>query len=245
MLDLARRSDVLGDEHLVELLRLDALLQRGVRLLDLLVDQRLEGLERHGAGDEPAVDEERRRAVGAHLGSVAGLGRDGGGDLRRLLVLAPASDVEPDLLRPLLVLGVRQLGLVLEEQLMHLPELALLVRRHRRLGRGQRVGVEGERLVAPDELHVAFVRLEDLLDGRLGAPAEGALEVGELDDGHLGLLRPDPGRVGPQVDTAGLRGGRRLGRRSGRARLAVLHQRFVQVLARHALRQRRVGTLER
>src|SRR5439155_456054 len=50
--DLARRPDVLGDEHLVELLRLDALLQRGVRLLDLLVDQRLEGLERHGAGDE-------------------------------------------------------------------------------------------------------------------------------------------------------------------------------------------------
>src|SRR5258708_8391930 len=37
------------------------------------------------------------------------------------------------------------------------------------------------------ELDLALVRLEDLLDGLLRALAERALEVGELDDGDVGL----------------------------------------------------------
>ena len=247
-LRLPRGLHVLGDEHLVELLQLHALLQRRVGLLDLLVDHRLERLEGLRSRDEPAVDEERRRAVGADLVRSPRVALDRRGDLRRVLVLAPAGHVEADLLRPLLVLCVRQLLLVLEHQLVHLPELALLVGRQGRLGRGQRVGMERQGLVPPDELHLALVRVEDSLERRLDARAEGALEIGELDDGHLRLLGAGPRRVGAQVDVPRRRGGSRRLLLRGRCRrrgLSVLHQRLVEVLARDAFRQRLVGALQR
>ena len=225
LLRLSCGPDVLRRQYLVQLLGLDALLQSSVRLGDLLVDHRLERLERQGSGEEAAVDEEGGRSIGAHLRAVARVGGDRGGELRRLLVAAPAIHVEADLLGPFLVLRLGQLLLVLEHQLVHLPEFALLVGRQRGLGGGHGVLVEGQRLVAPDDLHVAFVCLEDLPHRRLGLEAERALEVGELDDGHLGVLRAHPGRVGAQLDVVRLRGGRRLllRRRSRRTGLPVLH----------------------
>ena len=132
-----------------------------------------------------------------------------------------------------------------EHQRVHLPELVvpLLERRHGSLRRRHRVRMEAEGFVAPDEADVVLVRLQDLLERRLDARAVGALEVGPLDDGHLGPLRPGPGAVAG-IDVARLRGRSRLGRGSRRAALAVLDQGLVELLLLHAARQNRVRALE-
>ena len=224
--------DVLFHERLVELVLLHAFFQQLVGLAHLLVDHRLERLERHGAGDELAVDEERGRSLGADLLRVGVVLRDQRSDFGRLLVFLPLGEIEPDLLCPLLVLRFRQLGLVREHQRVHLPELLvpLLRGRHRCLRRWHRVRVEAERLVAPDQADVVLVGVEDLLQRRLDPSAVRALEVGPFDDGHLRLLRARPGAVtGVDVARLRLRDGR--GRRSGRTALAVLDQVLVQILS--------------
>src|SRR5690606_32602499 len=140
-------------------------------LLEFVVDHGLEGLEGLGPRDEAAVDEERRRAharaalerglvVGVHGGLVT-LG------VERLaeLVHVDAADLRGELL----VLGAAELTLVLEEQLVVLPELlvaALAVDLARGLRGGVRLTVEVEGEVTPDDADLTLVRLEDLVDRR-------------------------------------------------------------------------------
>ena len=123
-----------------------------------------------------------------------------------------AAHVEADLLGPGLVGGRRELGLGGEHLVVHLPELALLARR---LG-GQRgrpgVRVEGERLVLPDHPDLAREGLLELLERRLDAGAEGALEVREEDHRDLGVGRAAGRVVGADRHLA-VDGGRRGGRR--------------------------------
>src|SRR5206468_11423053 len=99
--------------------------------------------------------------------------------------------VEADLCRQFLQLVAAELRAVLEDQVVHLPELPLFTGRYRGLGRRHGVGVhggrEGEVLVG--EVDVLRVLLEDFVDQTGRPSAERSLEVGELDDRDLGVLR--------------------------------------------------------
>ena len=76
----------------------------------------------------------------------------------------------------------RERVLVVEQQVVHLPERSLLGGRLGRLGRELRARVDvGQRQVAPDVADVAEVG-EQLADDRLGPAAVRALEVAVLDD---------------------------------------------------------------
>src|SRR6202011_3200760 len=101
------------------------------------VDDRLEGLEGHGADQLPAVDEEGRRAVGAHRVAGDHVALDRRLRAARFHRRLPLRHVQPDLARYLLVVGWRELVLLLEEPVVHRPELVvpLLVGGHRGLRR--------------------------------------------------------------------------------------------------------------
>src|SRR5215217_5166367 len=148
----------------------------GAGFLQLLIDDALEGVQRLGAHERPAVDEERRGAAGAQAGALGGVRVD----LRRELVLVQRglelADVQVQLLRVLLQGRAVQRALVGEELVVHLPELALLVRGQRGGRGGLGVGMHGQRLVLEGDLHLAAVLVLNLLERRDDAAAEGALE---------------------------------------------------------------------
>src|SRR5438067_8891734 len=173
--------------------------------LELSVHRLLELLVRHGAVDEDAVDEEGGRA--AHAGRLAVLlvrahHRCLFAAVEALVELAL---VEADVLGERLEIFDRQLLLVAEHLVVHLPELALVLGASRRLRRLLRVGMEGEREVAEDQPHLAVIVLHQLLDGGKDAAAERALEVAELDDGHGGVVRAARGALGGDLDTGKIR----------------------------------------
>ena len=101
-------------------------------------------------------------------------------------VAAEALHVEPEAGGVALDVLVLELALVLEEEIVHLPELSLVARGDRRASRRERVRVRaGERVVLEDEPHAPLELAQQLLEQRMGAAAVGALEVAELDDGDL------------------------------------------------------------
>src|SRR5207249_4386621 len=57
-------------------------------------------------------------------------------DVQGLEVLLPEGDVEPDLARVLLELVVREVAVVREQDVLHLPELVLIAGGDRRVGGG-------------------------------------------------------------------------------------------------------------
>src|SRR6478672_7022454 len=63
---------------------------------------------------------------------------------------------------------------------MSRPSCSAYFSRAGRLRSERRVGVHGEGLVTPDELHLVAVRIGDLLHRRLHASAERALKVAKL-----------------------------------------------------------------
>ncbi len=172
-----------------------------VGALELVVDDLLELLVRLRALNVAPVDVEVRRPLHADLltGSQVGV------DLRfadvrveRHLELA---HVEPDLLRVLVEIGPLQVVLVGEHLVVHLPELPLRLGGDGRLGGQRRLGVERQRVMAEVEPHLAVVVLHHLVDGGDDPAAERALEVGELDDGHLGVQRAPHGAVERNAET--------------------------------------------
>ncbi len=166
-----------------------------VGALELVVDDLLELLVRLRALHVAPVDVEVRRPLHADLLTGGQVGVDlrlAGVRVERQLELV---HVEPDLLRVLVEIGPLQVLLVGEHLVVHLPELPLRLGGDRRLGGQRRVGVERQGVVAEVDPHLAVVVLHDLVDGRHDAAAERALEVGELDDGHLGVQRAPHGAV--------------------------------------------------
>src|SRR5712692_1373431 len=92
-----------------------------------------------------------------------------------------------------------------EEQVMVRPELTLLARAAGRFSRGLSLWVDlAQREVSIRQAHTAFIFGKQVLQGRLNLPAEGTLEIGELNNYDRGLgasLQPgavigdlDPGR---------------------------------------------------
>src|SRR5207245_9976531 len=140
--------------------------------LEGLVDHLLEALD-GAVGDTLPGDEEGRCALDVRGPTVRHVLLDLLLDLGSVEVFLPAGAVEPDLPGVLLQLIVTELPVVLEDDVVHLPELSLLPRRSGGFGSRHRVGVhggrEGELLV--DEVHVGRVRLQHLVDqtGRLRA----------------------------------------------------------------------------
>src|SRR5713226_3296513 len=175
--------------------------------LELAVDRVLELLVRHGAVDEHAVHEERRRPADARL--LAGLlvRLDQRALLAAVQALIEPRAVEPQLLRVALQVLDGELLLVGEHAVVQLPELvaALVGRAGARLGRLLREGVEVEREVAEDEAHLADVLLHQPLHHRVLAPAVRALEIGELHDGDRSVLRPARRPGGGHLDAGQVR----------------------------------------
>src|SRR5262249_18237386 len=83
-----------------------------------------------------------------------------------------------------------ELALVLEQEIVHLPEPALLARRQRGLGRRQRMVVEPEWHVLPHHAHAGPVGFGDLRERIFQTRAEGALKIGPDDDRALGGRGP-------------------------------------------------------
>ena len=194
---IGRRAAGRGRGGLVEALRgqggVDAaaggaLGDLGLGLLDLLVDDRLEGIEGAGAGDLAAVDEEVGGAARAELGADLHVLVDLGLEAAAVEVGLELLDVQPEVLGVGLEVLTGQGALVLEELVVHLPELALGAGGQGGLGGGHGVLVEGQRVVAEGDGHLVAIGVQDLLRGRQDAGAEGALELAELDDGDQGLL---------------------------------------------------------
>src|SRR5690349_21982731 len=104
----------------------------------------LEALD--GAVHDPlAVHEERRRAVHVGRATLGHVFLHLLLDVGRVEVLLPARDVETNLARILLQLVDAEIAGVLEHDVVHLPELALLARRDRGLRRVHRVRVHRRR----------------------------------------------------------------------------------------------------
>ena len=78
---------------------------------------------------------------------------------------------------------------------MHRPELPLGGGGARRDRGRPRLGVKGQRQIAPDEPDLVGVLVAQAPERLLGARAERALEVGELDDGDLRRRPPGDGRA--------------------------------------------------
>src|SRR5258706_43138 len=141
-------------------------LDRGVRLRELLVDDRLEIVGGHRAGEIAAVDEERGRGVDAELLQLRLLVLDLLRARARDVVLI-AREVELRFDGELVDRGVREVAHVERlgpDQLGERAELALMVRRarrERRVQRGRRV--DDHRLV--DHAQIAAVLLAQIVDG--------------------------------------------------------------------------------
>src|SRR5712692_10318191 len=75
-----------------------------------------------------------------------------------------------------------------EEQVMVRPELTLLARAAGRFSRGLSLWVDlAQREVSIRQAHAAFIFGKQVLQGRLDLPAEGTLEIGELNNYDRGL----------------------------------------------------------
>src|SRR5262249_53145650 len=137
--------------------------------------------------------EEGRRAHAARAEAV-GVGHvrsDGGLELPAVERRLELVHVEANLAGELLETRTIDALLIAEHLVVHLPELALLVRSEARLGGELRLVVEGQREVAERDADLALVVVLDLLDRWDDARAERALEVRELDDLHRRVLVAD------------------------------------------------------
>ncbi len=136
-----------------------------------------------------AVDEERRRA-----GDAALVGADDVlADARRVhpaaQILGDAVGVEPELLGVAPHVARAQLALMVEEDVVHVPEATLCGRGFGGLRSQLRVRMHVvEREMAPDVAHVVAEGRQQLADRVLGLPAVRAFEVPVLEQRHRGVL---------------------------------------------------------
>src|SRR5437667_5410846 len=188
--------------------------RRLLRRRQLVVDHVLEALEGLRARHQAAVDDEAGRAAHADRAALLHLRVHRGGALLVVEAVVPGVHVDAGVGQVLggLLLDVVlvDLGLVLEEALVELPEGVRLLLLGALGGDGARFGprMEGQRVALVVEADLVAVLLQDLVLDRGVAPAaERTLEVGVLDDGHLGVGGTFDGLI-LQVDLRhdGLRG---------------------------------------
>src|SRR5579871_4284990 len=163
----------------------------------LLVDDLLEALVALRAAHPPAVDEERRRRADPEARGLRLVRLDRVERLAPVETVLELRGVEPpglaDLDRLVLHVVLGDLALALEEPVVHHPELVVALLGPAR-GRDRAVlgpGVDArEREVLEHEADPIAVLLEHLvLERGVGTGAKGALEIGVLDDRHLGVAR--------------------------------------------------------
>src|SRR5690606_38875316 len=140
------------------------------------------------ADELAAVDQEARRAGDTKRFALGHVVIDGLGVLAAVERGPELRHVQAELLSVLLEVRTLNRLLVGEEQVVVLPELALLVCRQRGLTSEGSVLVEVERELRERDADVVRIGLEDLVDRRVDLGTEGALEVAELDDRDLGSL---------------------------------------------------------
>ena len=197
-----------------------------------------ERAQRLGPGQALAVDEEGGGAADVGVLGQLQVGVHPRLELRPVQRRPEPGDVQRQGARVLLQRRQVQPVLRGEQPIVHLPELALLARRQRRLG-GQRRGlVERQRQVLPHQADLVGVGLLQLAQGGDHPRAERALELAVRDDGdgRLGVaprrgiarldrlaqgLGPVDGRLGAggrRPDQPGHARGRRGRRRRSRGR---------------------------
>src|SRR5581483_11971480 len=165
------------------------------------VDQRREGFSWHCAYQSPSVDVESRRAVNPQLQPRLVVALD------LLCVFAAVYTSLERLHIQIQLLGVgqqiifRQLGLLLEKQIVIFPEFLLLVGAFSRFSRTLRKGVNtGDREIPIDKADFAFVFLQQGRQCLVVEPlAERTLEVAELNHGDRRVLRAN-GRIAFRAD---------------------------------------------
>jgi len=167
-------------------------------LRQLLIDKPLEFGEGFGSREEAPVDEEAGGPRDPEALGLLGIAINPLLHLRGCGVALELLHVEANLPGVLDVLLLRELTLVREDAIVHLPEFALTVRRLAGGMSGGCLRVHAEWQVLEHDLHLVGVRLPDLLEGRTDPRTEGSLEVRELDELDLracGPLRRGSGRV--------------------------------------------------
>src|ERR1043166_2624538 len=153
--------------------------------LRLVRDEPHQLLELVSAVVAAAVDEERRRAVHPADHSAPKVVPDLRGPAMGVEVAAEPVEIEPGTAGIALEVGPRETVLVLEDQVVHLPELSLRGARFGGFGGELCVGMQvREREVPESHPHQVARQLLELLEDRVGHAAVGALEVPVLDQGH-------------------------------------------------------------
>ena len=155
----------------------------------LLLDDRLERIERLRARQEPTVDEKGRSCVHTELVPSGVVVLNDLSELTGVEALVERGGIETQVGCELLQVRLRERSLVLENLVVVFPELSLLVSTQRSLGGRCCLRMIGERIVAIDQPNFVTVGGFDLLKGRTDPCAEGSLKIRILDDGDLGVLR--------------------------------------------------------
>lgn len=147
---------------------------------------------------ESAVDKDRGSSSYPHPVTLGHVPFDYCPELRGFLVLVELFHIQVESLRNLSDLLRIQTVIILKEQIVEFPELALFLRRKGRdSGRsGKLVVSQGE--VLEDKLHSFGVLLEHLLEHRHKPGAVGSLEIVEGGDHHRGVTRGDPDKQDSQ-----------------------------------------------
>ena len=152
----------------------------------LLIDNRLEGLERLGTRQKTPVDEESGRAGHTRLLAFALILHDLALELARIDTGVETFEVKADAGRMTLQILVRECLLVLEDLVVEFPEFALLVGAKGRLGRRQCPCVVPQRKVAKDNPDLVAIGLTNLLEGRTDPCTVRSLEIHVFDNRNLG-----------------------------------------------------------
>jgi hypothetical protein len=130
---------------------------------DFVFDDCLERLERLRPGKEPAVDEERRGPGDTQRPTLPEVLLDRFTELPGSEALAECARVEQKVGGELTVRLRGKRSLVLEDEIVILPELSLFVGAKRGLGGRLGFGVVGKRIIAINEPNLVPVRLLNLL----------------------------------------------------------------------------------
>src|SRR4030095_2090745 len=144
-----------------------------------------------------AVDEQRRRASELELLTLLAIAQNGIRGVLAFEVARKLFEIESGLARqPIAVRPFETSILIFEQQLVHLPKLALLAGSHGRARSGLRVRMDAEGEMLENQAHVVRMLFEQIVDHGARGGTRGTLEVRPLHDGDRRLGGAFGGRIG-------------------------------------------------